>query len=147
VVDSSLYESVLQVMESLIRNTRSPARFASARRDPAGIAPSNVYPCLDGEFLIAPTRTRCSAPVRGHGQPELASNPRYVDHTSRGVNQVELDTLIGEWTKTLTIEQLDALMTSSAFRRPDLPRPRHAERPALRRREAIIELEHPAGRT
>ena len=31
------------------------------------------------------------------GQPDLASDPRFVDHGARGRNQDELDAIIGEW--------------------------------------------------
>ena len=53
VVDSSLYESVLQVMESMIPDytTTGYIRERSGSFLP-GIAPSNVYKCKDGDYLI-----------------------------------------------------------------------------------------------
>jgi formyl-CoA transferase/succinyl-CoA--D-citramalate CoA-transferase len=34
-------------------------------------------------------------------RPELATDPKFVDHVSRGTHAEELDRTIGEWTKTL----------------------------------------------
>jgi len=47
------------------------------------------------------------------GRPELASDQRYATHRARGVRQEELDALIGEWTATLTIEELEAKMVEA----------------------------------
>ena len=53
IVDSSLYEAVLQVMESLIPDwqVQGYVRERSGSKLP-GIAPSNVYPAQDGDILI-----------------------------------------------------------------------------------------------
>ncbi|MPT23829.1 MAG: hypothetical protein E2577_13010, partial [Starkeya sp.] len=44
------------------------------------------------------------------GRPELGSDERYATHRARGARQEELDSLIGEWTKTMTIAELEARM-------------------------------------
>ena len=46
------------------------------------------------------------------GQPELASDPRFVDHGARGRNQDELDAIIGDWAATR--EPRDIIDTLSA---------------------------------
>ena len=46
------------------------------------------------------------------GQPELAADERYATHRARGARQEELDALIGEWTRTMTIEELDLSVRS-----------------------------------
>jgi crotonobetainyl-CoA:carnitine CoA-transferase CaiB-like acyl-CoA transferase len=53
IVDSALYEAVLQVMESLVPEYQVSGyiRERSGSKLP-GIAPSNVYKCKDGEYLI-----------------------------------------------------------------------------------------------
>ena len=74
-----------------------------------GIAPSNVYPCSDGEYLIGANQDGVFARLaEAMGQPELASDARYATHRARGLHQEELDDLIAQWTATLTIEQLEA---------------------------------------
>ena len=112
VVDSALYEAVLQVMESLVPeyDVMGLVRQRSGSILP-GIAPSNVYRCRDGEYMIGGNGDAIFARLaQAMGQPELASDPRYATHVARGENQQELDVRINAWTETLTIEQLEALM-------------------------------------
>jgi formyl-CoA transferase len=146
VVDSSLYESVLQVMESMIPDytTSGHIRERSGSFLP-GIAPSNVYKCKDGDYLIGANQDTvfgrlCAAMER----PELAKDPRYIDHINRGKNQLELDALIEDWTKTLTVDELEALMIKAGVPAGKIYRaPEMLADPHFAAREAIIGVEHP----
>ncbi len=143
VVDSSLYEAVLQVMESLV-----PEYAASGYvRDRSGsilpgIAPSNVYPTRDGEYLIGANQdTVFGRLCTAMGRPELAKDPRYVDHISRGRNQTELDNLIADWTRTLTIDEVEALMIEHGVPAGKLYRPQDMiDDPHFQAREALIDV-------
>ena len=146
VVDSSLYESVLQVMESLIPDYQVMGyiRERSGSVLP-GIAPSNVYRCKDGDFLIGANQdTVFGRLCAAMGRPELASDPRYVDHVSRGKHQTELDALIEAWTQTLTVAELEAAMIAASvpsgvvYRAPEM-----LADPHFAAREAIVEVDHP----
>jgi crotonobetainyl-CoA:carnitine CoA-transferase CaiB-like acyl-CoA transferase len=112
VVDSALYEAVLQVMESLVPEYAVSGHVR--RRSGSvleGIAPSNVYPCANGEYLIGANQDAVFARLcAAMGRPELALDDRYATHLARGRNQAKLDALIAEWTRTLTVERLEALM-------------------------------------
>lgn len=112
IVDSALYEAVLQVMESTVSDySVSGAKRQRTGSALPGIAPSNVYPCRDGEYLIGANQDGVFARLAAAmGRPELASDERYATHRARGARQDELDGLIGEWTKTLTIAELEARM-------------------------------------
>ena len=80
-----------------------------------GIAPSNVYPCKDGEYLIGANQDAVFARLAAAmGRPELASDERYATHRARGAQQEELDALIGEWTRTMTIAELEAKMIEAS---------------------------------
>jgi formyl-CoA transferase len=76
------------------------------------------------------------------GRPELATDPRYATHVARGENQIELDALINQWTGTLTVDEVDALMiehsvpAGKVYRAPEM----FAD-PHFQAREAIIEVE------
>ena len=112
VVDSALYEAVLQVMESLVPeyDLMGIVRQRSGSILP-GIAPSNVYRCADGEYMIGGNGDAIFARLaQAMGQPELAQDPRYATHVARGEHQQELDDRINRWTATLTIDQLERLM-------------------------------------
>jgi len=112
IIDVALYESVLQVMEGLIPEwtVAGHKRHRTGSHLP-GIAPSNVYRCKDGEYLIGANQdsvfTRLADAM---GMPELAQDPRYADHVSRGRHQAELDELINAWTERFTVDELEALM-------------------------------------
>lgn len=146
VVDSSLYEAVLQVMESLVPEYAASGyvRERSGSVLP-GIAPSNVYPTSDGEYLIGANQdTVFGRLCAAMGRPELAKDPRYVDHVSRGRHQVELDDLISDWTRTLTVAELEALMIEYGVPAGKLYRPQDMlDDPHFQAREAIIEVPHP----
>ncbi|WP_426168743.1 CaiB/BaiF CoA transferase family protein [Sandarakinorhabdus sp. DWP1-3-1] len=146
VVDSSLYESVLQVMESLVPEY-SASGYVRERSGSflPGIAPSNVYPTSDGEYLIGANQdTVFGRLCAAMGRPELAKDPRYVDHVSRGRHQAELDALIGDWTRTLTIAELEALMIRHGVPAGKLYRPQDMlDDPHFQAREAIIDMPHP----
>lgn len=116
IVDSTLYESVLQVMESLVPeyaiNGHKRTRTGSVLPK---IAPSNVYPCSDGEYLIGANQDAVFARLaQAMGQPELATDVRYATHLARGEHQEELDRIVGDWTSTLKVQELEDLMIEYA---------------------------------
>ncbi|CDO37848.1 MULTISPECIES: CaiB/BaiF CoA transferase family protein [Novosphingobium] len=146
IVDASLYESVLQVMESLIPEY-AVAEHKRTRTGSVlpGIAPSNVYPCSDGEYLIGANQDAVFARLcKAMGRAELAEDARYSTHLARGEHQVELDALIGEWTSQLTVAQVEAAMIEHGvpagriFDAQDM-----LEDPHFRAREAVVTLDHP----
>ena len=146
VVDSALYEAVLAVMESLVIDY-DQAGFIRERTGSIlpKIAPSNVYPTQDGEMLIAGNGDSIFRRMaEGMGQPELAEDPRFADHTARGENQAELDAVIEAWSLTKTSEEVDALMTEhkvphgKIFRAPEM-----LEDAQFRARESIVKVMHP----
>lgn len=146
IVDVALYESVLQVMEGLIPEwaVAGHKRERTGSKLP-GIAPSNVYPCSDGEYLIGANQDSVFARLcQAMGRAELAADPRYATHTARGNNQEELDNLINSWTATLTVNELEALLIQYA-----VPAGRILDAedmlsdPHFAAREAIITIEDP----
>ena len=144
VVDSALYEAVLQVMEGLVpeydRNGVIRERSGSVLK---GIAPSNVYTCKDGSYMIGGNGDAIFARLcQAMGRPELSSDERYSTHIARGIHQDELDGLINDWTSTLTVDEVDALMieysipAGRVYRAPDM-----LADPHFQARQAIVEVE------
>jgi crotonobetainyl-CoA:carnitine CoA-transferase CaiB-like acyl-CoA transferase len=146
VVDSSLYEAVLQVMESLVPDYKVMGyiRERSGSVLP-GIAPSNVYHCKDGDYLIAANQdTVFGRLCKAMGQPELAQHPDYVNHVNRGRNMKALDALIEEWTKTLTVDEVEARMIEAGVPAGKIYRaPEMLADPHFAARESIVTLDHP----
>jgi formyl-CoA transferase len=143
VVDSAIYESVLQLMESLI-SEYDKVGFIRERTGSIlpNVAPSNVYPAKDGNFLIAANQdTVFRRLAEAMGQPELGTDEKYATHTARGLRQKELDDLIGAWTKTKTVKELEVLMDKASvpsgliYRAPEMLADAH-----FKAREAIVEV-------
>jgi crotonobetainyl-CoA:carnitine CoA-transferase CaiB-like acyl-CoA transferase len=146
VVDSSLFESVLHVMESLVPDyaLAGHVRARSGSILP-GVAPSNVYRCQDGDYLIAANQdTVFERLCEAIGRPELAADPRFATHLARGERQGELDGLIEAWTRERTVSEVEAAMIAAAvsagkiYRAPDM-----LADPHFQAREALVELDHP----
>ena len=144
VIDAALYESVLQVMEGLVpeydRMGLIRERSGSILK---GIAPSNVYSCSDGEFMIGANKDSLwKRLATAMDRPELGDDPRYATHIARGQNQTELDDLINAWTRTKTIDEVEELMNTHSipagrvYRAPDM-----IADPHFAAREAIIEVD------
>jgi len=144
VIDAALYESVLQVMESLVPeyDLMGIIRERSGSILP-GIAPSNVYRCKDGEFMIGANKDEIFKRLAiAMGRAELGEDERYATHIARGINQTELDNLIDDWTQTLTVDELEELTVrysipaGRVYRAPEM-----LADPHFQAREAIIEVE------
>ncbi|MET0271879.1 MAG: CaiB/BaiF CoA-transferase family protein [Phenylobacterium sp.] len=147
VIDAALYESVLAVMENLVTeyDLTGYVRERSGSVLP-GIAPSNAYPCQNGEMiLIGGNGDNVYARLtEAMGRPDLKDDPKYVDHAARGTHQTELDAIIAQWTAGFALPDLLALLeskgvpSSRVFRAPDM-----LEDPQFAAREAIVETDHP----
>lgn len=146
IVDSALYEAVLQVMESLVPEYMLAGHIRQRSGSILeGIAPSNVYRCKDGEYLIGANQDGIFARLcQAMGRPELARDERYATHVARGEHQKELDELIEAWTLTKTVAEVEALMIEYSipagrmYRAPDM-----LEDPQFAAREALVEVNSP----
>ncbi|MFO0019100.1 MAG: CaiB/BaiF CoA transferase family protein [Alphaproteobacteria bacterium] len=146
-IDAALYESVLSVMENLVTeyDLTGYVRERSGSILP-GIAPSNVYPCANGESLLIGGNgdavfARLAATM---GREDLAADPRFATHAARGENQAELDRIVSDWTRNWPLPELLALLEANGvpcgriFRAPDM-----LEDPQFAARQSIVEVDHP----
>lgn len=146
IIDAAIYESVLNMMESLITEYDKTGYV----RERTGailpnIAPSNVYPTLDGLVVIGANQdTVFRRLAEAMGTPELAQHPDYADHLARGRSQLQLDQLIGAWTATLSTRELldltdrHGVPAGLIYRAPDM-----LNDPQFAAREAIVTIQHP----
>jgi len=144
VVDSSIFESVLAMMESLVPEY---ARAGKVRERSGsflkGIAPSNAYPARDGRDVIigANQDTVFRRLCQAMGQPTLADHPDYATHRARGEHQEAIDDLIAAWTRQHDAQHVVDLLAEAGvpaglvYRAPDM-----LEDPHFQAREAIIEV-------
>jgi formyl-CoA transferase len=146
VVDSALYEAVLQVMESLLADYGASGHM----RERTGailprIAPSNAYSCKDGYIVIGANQDnlfkRFSEVI---GKPEWAEDPRYKTHLGRADRQAELDEMIAAWTRERTVAEIDALMVKAGVPAGPINRPDQIiADPHVAARNAIHWEDHP----
>ena len=146
VVDSALYEAVLQVMESLVPEYVVAGHVRTRTGSILeGVSPSNVYPCSDGEYLIGANQDAVFARLcAAMGLPGLAADPRYATHVARANHLRELDDIIADWTRTLTVEQLEALMIEHSVPAGRIFRAKEMlEDPHFAARETLVEVDSP----
>ena len=146
VVDSAIYEAVLNMMESLITEYDKTGHI----RERTGsilprLAPSSVYPTRDGSVLIAGNQdTVFQRLAQALERPELARDPRYATHHARGDHQRELDELIADWSRTrATAEVLERMErhgvpAGQIYRAPEM-----LTDPQFLARESITGVPHP----
>lgn len=117
-IDVALYESVFNMMESLIPeysvfdHVREPAGSSLP-----GIAPTNAYRCSDGRYaLIAGNGDSIfQRLMQIIGRPDLATDPALAHNDGR-VEQVEmLDAAIGEWTSQRNLQDVLAALNGGGI--------------------------------
>jgi len=109
VVDAALTEASMSVLESTVPDYDQTGHV----RQPSGtrldrVAPSNLYRSADDLWvLIAANQDTVFARLcAAMGTPELATDPRFDTHTTRGDNQDELDDIIAAWAGQFSADKL-----------------------------------------
>jgi formyl-CoA transferase len=101
VIDVALYESVFNVMESLLPeyDAQGYVRERSGSTLP-GIAPSNLYPCRDGSYvLIAGNADRLYLRLMtAIGRTDLRDDPALARNDGRAAQMARIDDAIAAWT-------------------------------------------------
>jgi formyl-CoA transferase/succinyl-CoA--D-citramalate CoA-transferase len=149
-VDVAIYEAVAALMESTLAD-HALAGVTRGRSGPTlpGVAPSNVYPTADGTGVIMaanadPVFARLA---KAMGRAELATDPRFADHQSRGRHAAELDALIGAWTADQALPDLLATLAAAGvpagqiYTAADMLADEH-----YRARDMVLHLTNAAGR-
>ncbi|WP_269495881.1 CaiB/BaiF CoA transferase family protein [Castellaniella sp. S9] len=113
VVDVALYESVFNMMESLLPEYAvfGEVRQAAGSSLP-GIAPSNAYPCRDGKYVLVAGNgdSIFKRLMRVIGRPDMADDPALGNNAGRVAQVARIDEAIGRWTATRDLEDvLEAL--------------------------------------
>jgi formyl-CoA transferase len=150
VIDVALYESVFNVMESLLPEFSAfgAVRQAAGSALP-GIAPTNAYPCVDGYVLVAGNgdsifKRLMSAIEREDlaTDEELASNPGRVRRVD------EIDAAIADYTRSRSVAAVLSMLDDA-----DVPGGRIytvkdiAEDPHYRARDMIVPVTSADGLT
>jgi formyl-CoA transferase len=143
VLDASIYESVLSSMEATIPEY-TINNYIRERSGPTlpNVAPSNIYNCADGMFLIAANQDTIFARLcKALNKTELLTDERFSTHTARGSNMEVLDGIINDWSKTKTISEVAALMEKHGVPAGEIYRaPEMLADPHFAARESIVDM-------
>jgi len=116
-IDVALYEAVFNLTESLLPEYH----VFGAVRQPAGgelpgIAPSNAYPCSDGQYVLIAANgdSLFKRLMELIGRADLANDPDLARNDGRAKRAEEIDQIIGGWSKQRTLEDILSALQSIA---------------------------------
>lgn len=116
-IDVALYEAVFGVMESLIPEF-SAFDFVRERSGASlpGIAPSNTYPCRDGQYVIIAGNSDSIYKRLMHaiGRADLAEDPALARNDGRVRQVAMLDDAISTWTRQHDLNDVLAVLEHAA---------------------------------
>jgi len=113
-------------------------------------APANTFPTRDGAWvhLASAGEPMFRALANSMGRPEIASDPRFSDNSSRMENVEALEALITDWTRTLTAAELLAKLQAIGIPSAKVATVSElVEHPHLEHRGQLLQMEHPRAGT
>ena len=116
VVDVALYESIFNLMESLIPEF-DVLGFKRERAGNAlpGITPSNTYPTRDGRYVIIGANNDAifKRLMTTMGRRDLADDPTLATNAGRVPRTAELDAAIDAWTRAHDLDTILAALDAA----------------------------------
>lgn len=116
VVDVSLYESVFNLMESLVPeyDLMGHVRTRTGGALP-GISPSNTYPSSDGRHVVIAGNSDAifKRLMQVVGRPDLADDPALASNDGRVRCNAMLDAAIAGWTSERTMDEILARLDAA----------------------------------
>lgn len=115
-IDVALYESVFNVMESLLPEFDA---FGAVRERAGsalpGIAPTNAYPCNDGGYVLVAGNgdSIFRRLMRAIGRSDLEHDPSLAHNDGRVKRSDEIDAAIAAWTVSRSREEVLATLESA----------------------------------
>ena len=112
-IDVALYESVFNITESLLPefDAQGVVRERSGSTLP-GIAPSNLYPCRDGAYVLIAGNADAlfKRLMSAIGREDLREDPTLAKNDGRAAQMARIDEAIAEWTSKYPQSEVLAAM-------------------------------------
>lgn len=141
----SVYPSLMSSLGLFFGSTGDIPTRTGNRHSGLAESPYNVYPASDGHIaLICVSEAHWRALTGLMGVPELADDPHYASRVSRVARIDEVDTMVSEWSRHLTKDELAKVLTEAGV--PSAPVRTISEvvhDPHLRQRGMLAEMDHP----
>jgi formyl-CoA transferase len=139
----ALHEAVYAVMESLIPeySAYGLVRTRSGNEMP-GVAPSNTYPCRDGEGVVIGGNADgiFVRLMQAIGRSDLATDPRFRANQGRAAHSRLLDEAIASWTGVRSLDEVMAVMVEAGVPAGPVYTAREiVEDPHFRARDMFVE--------
>ena len=116
VIDVALFEAVFNVMESLVpeHDAFGAVRERAGSALP-GIAPTNAYPCNDGQYVLVAGNgdSIFRRLMRAIDRPDLEADPTLAHNDGRVLRADEIDAAIGAWTSRRGREDVLAVLDAA----------------------------------
>ena len=116
VIDVALFEAVFNVMESLVpeHDAFGAVRERAGSALP-GIAPTNAYPCNDGQYVLVAGNgdSIFRRLMRAIDRPDLEADPALAHNDGRVLRADEIDAAIGAWTSRRGREDVLAVLDAA----------------------------------
>ena len=151
VIDVALYESVFNVMESLLPEYDA---FGAVRERAGsalpGIAPTNAYRCQDGQYVLVAGNgdSIFRRLMRAIGRTDLEADPALAHNDGRVPRSDEIDAAIEHWTRQRSRDDVLAVLDAAGvpvghiYSVADI-----AADPQYRARDMIVEVTTSDGRS
>ncbi len=116
-VDATLFESAFSFMEPFVPAYDKLGDIPN-RAGPAlpGHAPNMLYQAKDGGYIhiAAAGQSLFRRLIKAMGREELIEDDRFKTPVLRGDNSAALDSIIGEWTRQRSVEEIEDLLCNHA---------------------------------
>lgn len=109
IIDTALYEAVFAVLEAtLTEYDRTGYERTRTGTLLPGFAPSNLYPCKNGQWIVIAANTDglfmrlCTLMER----EDLRTDERFATQVARAENREEIDAIVSDWTARYELSDL-----------------------------------------
>lgn len=141
----SVYPTLMSSLGLFFGSTGDIPTRTGNRHSGLAESPYNVYPASDGHIaLICVSEGHWRALTKLMDVPDLADDPAYATRVARVARMDAVDSMVSEWSRHLTKEQLATQLTEAGV--PSAPVRTISEvvnDPHLRQRGMLAEIDHP----
>jgi crotonobetainyl-CoA:carnitine CoA-transferase CaiB-like acyl-CoA transferase len=146
-IDQAQAESALQFLALPILDTVASGRkYSPIANDDLEHAPHGIYPAGGEDRWVAiacRTDSHWRALCAALGPPQLADDPRFATFAARREHRLELDRVIGEWTRLRTPLETEQMLQTRGVPAHTVQESRDANRdPQLRHRDHFVRVNH-----
>ncbi len=144
-VDISLLEGQLALMGYNFLREYLGVKVKRAGSQSTSVSPAAAYPTSDGKYVYIFAQDSSHFPrlCRLMGQPELADDPRFNSRPGRTKNRDEINDLVGRWSRTLTADALEAVLSEAGLAYGRVNDVEDVmQDPQVQAREMLVEVEH-----